>query len=103
MAKINKYQMTANAGKDVVQGEHFSIAVDHADFYSHNGNQNCSSSENWKSIYLKTQPAISRLAIYPKKHFMLPPGPLLNYVHCNFCHNIQKFRTICMNLYQKNG
>jgi hypothetical protein len=48
--------MTAHAGKGVEQGEHFSTAeVESANLYSHYRNQCESSSEYWKSIYLKTQ------------------------------------------------
>lgn len=41
------------------------------------------------------------LGYIPKIHFILPPGPLLNYVHCSFIRNIQKLITTWMILYQR--
>ena len=46
MAKINT-QVTADAGKDVENGEHSSIVGGIASLYNHSGYQFGGSSENW--------------------------------------------------------
>ena len=73
MAKIKKKktQVTADAGVDVEQGEHFFIAGGSANMYNHFENQPGSFSENWESFYLKTQLAIPLLGVYPKH---VPPS-----------------------------
>jgi hypothetical protein len=50
----SKTHVRAHAGKAVEQ-IHSSIAGGNANVYSHSGNQYCGSSDNWESIYLKTQ------------------------------------------------
>lgn len=49
--------MTAHAGEDVEQGEHFPIAgvLGGANLYSHFQNEYGSVWENWEVIYLKAQ------------------------------------------------
>jgi hypothetical protein len=42
-----KIQVTADAGKDVEEEEHSSIAGGIANLYKHSGNQSGSSLENW--------------------------------------------------------
>ena len=54
MAKINNTS-DSYADEDVEQREHSSIAAGSANSYSHCGNQYDSSSENWESVYLRTQ------------------------------------------------
>jgi hypothetical protein len=51
----SKPQVTAHVGEDVEKREHSSIAGGIANWYKHSGNQSGGFSENWKSIYLKTQ------------------------------------------------
>jgi hypothetical protein len=46
MAKI-KFQVTADAGKDVEKEEHFSIADGIGSLYNFSGSQSGGSSENW--------------------------------------------------------
>lgn len=48
-------QVTVHAGQDVEKGEHLSIVSGIVNLYNHSGKQSGSSSENWKSFYLKTQ------------------------------------------------
>jgi hypothetical protein len=43
----SKTQVTADAGKDVEKGEHYSIVGEIASLYKYSGNQYCGSSENW--------------------------------------------------------
>ena len=45
---ISKFQATAQAGKDVEQGEPSSIAGGSEDLYNHSGNQFGGFSENWE-------------------------------------------------------
>jgi len=52
----SKTQVTARAGEDVEQGELSSIAGGSANLHNHLENQYGSFSENWESLYLKTQP-----------------------------------------------
>ena len=47
--------MTACVGENVEYGEYLSTAGRSADLYRYFGNQYVSFSENWESIYLKTQ------------------------------------------------
>jgi hypothetical protein len=42
-----KIQVTADAGKDVEEEEHFSIGGRIASLYNHSGNQSGGSSQNW--------------------------------------------------------
>jgi hypothetical protein len=51
----SKTQAIAHAGEDGQQGDHFSIAGETANLYSHSGNQFGGFSENWKYFYLKIQ------------------------------------------------
>ena len=56
MTKIKKKtQVTADAGADVQQREHSSIAGGSANLYGHFRNQYGSFSESWESMDLKTQ------------------------------------------------
>jgi hypothetical protein len=67
-----------------------------ANLYSYYGNQYIDFSENWESIYLKTQR--TTLGLIPKACSILPQGYLLNHVHCCFFHSSQKLETIHMSL-----
>ena len=51
----SKTQVVAYPGEDMQQGEHASIDDVSANLYSHFGNEHGGFSENWKSIYIKTQ------------------------------------------------
>jgi hypothetical protein len=51
----SKTQVNAHAGEDVEQEEHPSISGGYANLYSYFGNQYVGFSENWESIYPKTQ------------------------------------------------
>ena len=51
----SKTQVTADAGEDVEQGEHSSIAGGIAHLYNHFENQFGSFSETWEEFYLNTQ------------------------------------------------
>jgi hypothetical protein len=55
--------VTADAGKDVVKEEHFSIAGGIANWYNHSGNQRFLRK---LQIDLPEDPAIPLLGIYPK-------------------------------------
>ena len=48
-------QVTLHAGQDMEKGEHLSIVSAIVNLYNNSGKQSGSSSENWKSFYLKTQ------------------------------------------------
>ena len=47
--------MRVYAGKGVEQDKHSSIADGCANLYGYSGNHNGNFSQNWESIYLKTQ------------------------------------------------
>jgi hypothetical protein len=79
--------VATHAGKDVEQGEHFSIAGGSADLYSHYVNQHVSSSENGELIYLKLSYTPRR--IIPKGCPILPQGHLLNHGGGSFVRNSQ--------------
>ena len=72
----SKTKVRDHTGEDVEQGEHFSVAGGNTHLYSHFRNQYGSFSENWESIYLKTQ-----LYHISKGCSMLPQGHLLSHVH----------------------
>ena len=60
-------QVTAHAGEEVVQGEHYTIASGSANLYNCFGNQFGGFSEIWEKVYLKTQQYHSLL--YTQKIF----------------------------------
>jgi hypothetical protein len=61
--------VTADAGEDVVKGEHSSTVGGIASLYNHSGNQSGSSSENWIYYYWRIQQYLSWA--YTQKMFQL--------------------------------
>jgi hypothetical protein len=85
--------MTADAGKDVENGEHSSIAGGIANWYSHSGNKSVSFFRKL-DIVLPEDRAIHLLAIYPKDVLTSNEDLLIknmpHYVHSSLIHNSQK-------------
>jgi hypothetical protein len=79
--------LTAHAGDDVEKEEHTFIAGEIANWYNKSGNQSQHSSENWKSIYLKTQ----TLKHMPKRWPTIPQGCMFHYIHRGLMETTQMF------------
>jgi hypothetical protein len=90
--------------------DHSSIAGGIANWHNHSGNQSGGSSENWKSIYLKTQ--LLDLSPHPRQHVLSPEVLILAFligvrwnlrvvlicislITKNFRHFFKYFLTIC--------
>ena len=66
----SKTLITAYAGEDVEKEEHSFIAGGNTNLYNHFENQYCGFSENWESIYLKTQHYHYWAHTYPIRAFI---------------------------------
>jgi hypothetical protein len=83
--------VTADAGEDVKQGEHSSIAGGSANLYNHFGNQFGGFQKTENSA--TSRPSYTTPGHIPKRCSNIPQRHLLNSVHSSFIRNSQKLET----------